>query len=134
MKVHLMPLLEKIAFEKREKLLKSHFDFPIFLPLNERIKISEFFCLMLCGFWVKAAWKFHPDPIEIGKINFQLQMQFICYMELWRQILVIIAIVLVDIFQKISISEDHFASQTKTIVCQAKYTLPLTFTNTSLSI
>lgn len=44
MKVHLMPLLEKIAFEKREKLLKSHFDFPIFLPLNERIKISFVWC------------------------------------------------------------------------------------------
>ena len=40
-------------------------------------------------------------------------MQFIYYMELWGQALVVTVIAWIDIFQKITILENHFLCQTK---------------------
>ena len=69
-----------------------------------------------CGFWVMAARKLAPDRIKNGKIKiYQLWIQFIYYIKLWGQALVVIVIARVDIFQKIIISEYHFVARLKII-------------------
>ena len=70
-----------------------------------------------CGFWVMAARKLAPDWIKNGKIKiYQLWIQFIYYIKLWGQALVVIVIAWVDnIFQKITISEYHFVARLKII-------------------
>ena len=83
--------------------------FPIFLPLKWKKKNSSGdMCI-----WSYSHLKLAPDPIEIGKINYQLWMQIMYYIELWGQSLDVIVITWVNIFQKKPISELRPFSQIK---------------------